>query len=100
LIKKDEKVIHRASFDGKSFIRESFWNINFNQSWAFDWHSIYYEVCNGELKKREEDNSTIRAYTKEEISLFLKLAGFEIKEIIDRPSYAFDTFVVIAKSLK
>ncbi len=98
LIKKEEKIIHRASFDGRTFVRESFWNINFNQSWAFDWQSIYYEDRGGELKMIGEDNSTIRAFTKDEISLFLHLTGFEVKEIRDRQSYAFDTFVVTAQS--
>ncbi|MBI1770620.1 MAG: methyltransferase domain-containing protein [Bacteroidetes bacterium] len=97
-IKKDEKVIHRASFDGRTFVRESFWNINFNQSWSFDWLSIYFEDCDGELKKIGEDKSTIRAFVKEEIALFLNLTGFEVKEIRDRPSYAFDTFVVVAQA--
>ncbi len=99
LIKKDEKIIHRASFDGRTFVRESFWNINLNQSWAFDWRSVYYEDFGGELKRIGEDNSTIRSFTKNEISLFLRITGFEIKEIKDRASYAFDTFVVIAQSI-
>ena len=98
LIKEGEKVIHRASFDGKTFLRESFWSINFDQSWAFDWRSIYYEDREDELKKIGEDNSTIRAFTKDEISLFLNLTGFEVMEIRDCSSYAFDTFVVIAQS--
>ena len=96
-IKKDEKVIHQASFDGRTFIRESFWNINFNQSWTFDWRSVYFEDCKSDLKKIGEDTSTIRAFTKDEIGLFLRLTGFEVMEIQDRPSYAFDTFVVVAR---
>jgi SAM-dependent methyltransferase len=96
-IKEGERIVHRASFDGKTFLRESFWKINFRQSWAFDWRSVYYEDHNGELKMIGEDNSTIRAFTKDEIVLFLQLSGFEAQEMQDRPSYAFDTFVVTAK---
>jgi SAM-dependent methyltransferase len=96
-IKEGEKVVHLASFQGKDFLRESFWKINFQQSWSFDWRSVYYEQTGGELKIIGEDNSTIRAFTKDEIVLFLKLSGFEIKEIRNRPSYAFDTFVITAQ---
>lgn len=96
-IREGEKVIHRASFGGKSFLRESFWKINFQQSWSFDWRSVYYEEQERELKKIGEDNSTIRTFTKDEVVLFLRLAGFEVMEIQDRVSYAFDTFVVTAQ---
>ena len=99
LIKKDEEVIHQASFEGRTFIRESFWNINFHQSWTFDWRSVYYEDHKGELKKIGEDTSTIRAFTKDEMGLLLKMTGFEVVEMQDRPSYAFDTFVVVARKL-
>lgn len=34
------------------------------------------------------------------MSLFLQLTGFEVKEIIPRPSYAFDTIVMIAEKIK
>ena len=98
LIKEGEKITHRASFGGKTFLRESFWSINFNHSLSFDWRSIYYEDENGQLKKIGEDTSTIRAFTKDEITLFLRLSGFELMQIQDRPSYAFDTFVVTAQS--
>lgn len=98
LIKEDKKVNHRAEWEGKKYIRESNWNINFSQSWTFDWQSVYFEQKdNGQLEKIGEDLSTIRSFTKDEMILFLTLAGFEVKEIIDRPSYAFDTFVIAAQ---
>ena len=85
----------------KNYIANSFWSINFSQSWTFDWLSVYYkEDDNGNLIKIGEDNSTIRAFSKDEISLFLQLTGFEVKEIIPRSSYAFDTLVVVAEKIK
>jgi SAM-dependent methyltransferase len=99
-ISKDKKIIHKAGWGNKKFSRESYWSVNLQQSWTFDWHSIYYEEkANGELIKIGEDKSTIRSFTKDEMVLFLRLTGFELKEIIDRPSYAFDTFVVVAKKV-
>ncbi len=96
-INEGEKIIHRASFNDKTFVRESFWEINFSHSWSFDWRSVYYEDQGGELKMIGEDNSTIRAFTQDEIVLFLNLTGFKAIEFRDRPSYAFDTFVAIAQ---
>jgi SAM-dependent methyltransferase len=96
LISRDA-VIHKATAGNKKFLRKSFWAVNLSQSWAFDWLSVFYEEEeDGRLVKIGEDNSTIRAFTKDEIVLFLQLAGFRVKEIFPRQTYAFDTFVVIA----
>jgi hypothetical protein len=84
----------------KNFTGESFWKINFTQSWTFDWLSVFYEEQkDSSLLKIGEDNSTIRAFTKDEIILFLQLAGFRLKEIFPRSSYAFDTFVAVAEKI-
>ena len=99
-IKDGEKVVHKATVNNKKYHRDSFWKVNLAQSWTFDWHSVYYEEVEDSLIKIGEDNSTIRAFCKDDIVLFLQLAGFEIKEIIARPSYAFDTFVVVAEKIK
>jgi SAM-dependent methyltransferase len=91
-------ITHKASFENKKYQRNSIWKINLKEGFAFDWASVYYEENNtGELYKIGEDNSTIRTFTQDEILLFLQLANFTVKEIIDRPSYAFDTFVIVAQ---
>ena len=101
LIDCDKEIVHKAFVNGKQFQRSSIWNINFNQSWTFDWTSIFYsEEKNGSLKKIGEDQSTIRSFSKNEITLFMELAGFNVIEIIDRPSYAFDTFVFVAEKVR
>ena len=95
---KKESILHKAVDGDKKFERESFWSVNLSHSWTFDWRSFFYEELNdGRLIKIGEDNSTIRAFTKDEIILFLQLGGFVIKEIIPRITYAFDTFVVVAE---
>lgn len=99
-IKNGERITHSAVFNNKKYRRESYWSLNFSQSWAFDWASVYYEEKEGgSIEKLGEDNSVIRAFCKDQIILFLELAGFAIKEIIERPSYAFDTFVMVAQKL-
>ncbi len=98
LIRPEKKIVHTADFNNKKYRRESFWAANHQQSGMFDWASFYYEVdTGGQLLKIGEDHSTLRASYKKEIILLLEATGFGVKEIIDRPSYAFDTFVILAE---
>jgi predicted TPR repeat methyltransferase len=100
-INEHKKITHSAAFNGKQYERESFWKVNLLHSWSFDWDAVYFEKKeNGERVKIGEDRSTIRTFTKGDILLFLKLCAFEVKEIIPRATYAFDTFVVVAEKLK
>ena len=93
-----DAVIHKAAAGNKKFHRESFWTVNLAHSWTFNWLSVFYEEGeDGSLVKIGQDDSTIRAFTKDEIILFLQLAGFNIKEIFPRAAYAFDTFLVVAE---
>jgi SAM-dependent methyltransferase len=93
-----KKVEHRASFNHKHYQRDSIWKVNIDNGFCFDWASFYYEKkAQEELIEIGKDNSTIRAFTKDEIVLFLTITGFKVLEIIERPSYAFDTFVIVAQ---
>lgn len=97
-IEKGRSVIHHAVVGGKRYERQSFWKINSVQPGAFDWESIFYEEqADGSLTKIGEDQSTIRAFKKNEMENFLEDAGFKVDEIIPRPSYAFETFVIVAR---
>lgn len=97
-IDPDKKIIHKANFKNKKYHRDSYWSVNKTQSGAFNWTSVYFEEnATGGLMKIGEDNSTVRAFNKDEMINFLQHTGFQIKEIIERPSYAFDTFVIVAE---
>lgn len=98
IIKNGKKIIHKAEFEGRKFQRESHWSVNASQNWAFNWDSVYFEEeANGRLKKIVEDNSTVRCFTKDDLCLFLELCNFTVMEIEERPSYTFDTFVIVAQ---
>ncbi len=98
IIKNGKKIIHKAEFEGRKFHRESHWSVNGSQSWAFNWNSAYFEEeANVGLKKIVEDNSVVRCFTKDDLCLFLELCNFTVLDIEDRPSYAFDTFVIVAQ---
>ncbi len=97
-IDSTKKVVHRASFKDKFYQRDSIWKVNLANGFCFDWASIFYEkTMQNELINIGEDNSMLRTFTIDEIGLFLSLTGFRMLEIIERPSYAFDTFVIIAQ---
>jgi SAM-dependent methyltransferase len=97
-IKNGKRIIHKAEFEERKFQRESYWSVNGDESWTFNWESVYFEEDKkGGLKKIAEDNSTVRCFTKDDLCLFLELCNFSVKEIEDRPSYAFDTFVIVAQ---
>jgi hypothetical protein len=84
----------------RKFHRESLWSVNPVQDGLFDWQSVFYEETkNNNLEKIGEDNSVLRSFTSGEIDQFLKLNGFSVKEIIERPSYAFDTLVATAQKI-
>jgi SAM-dependent methyltransferase len=98
LIDPQKTITHTADFENKKYQRNSIWSTNFKEGFTFDWASVYYQKHeDGELNKIGEDHSSIRAFTKDEIILFLQLSNFTVIEIINRPSYAFDTFVMIAE---
>ncbi len=99
-IKNGEEIIHEASHKNKSYQRKSLWTVNLQDGFTFNWASTYYEMTeNGQLKELGQDNSVIRSFTKDEFFIFLSLAGFEIKEVIARDSYAFDTLVIVAQKI-
>ena len=98
LIRGSKKIHHTAEFNNRKFWRDSIWTVNNNHKHSFDWHSVFFEEkVNGQLQKLGEDFSVLRTFNKKEIIVFLNYNGFEVNEIIDRPSYAFDTFVIVAE---
>lgn len=99
-IKDGEEIIHRATYENKNYQRKSIWTVNLQLGLTFNWLSYYYEVTeNGSLIELGKDDSVIRTFTKEELFIFLTLAGFEVLHCVPRPSYAFDTFVITAKKI-
>lgn len=97
-IRNGKTVVHEAIVKNKKYKRESFWNRNSSQNGVFDWQSVFYELqTDDSLIKIGEDNSTIRTFYENEVVGFLQRRGFHVKEIIPRPSYAFDTLVIVAE---
>lgn len=98
---KNKNIIHEATIDGKKYRRIGNWvPTPKTENFMLDWSANYYEIINNEEKLISEDFSTVRVFTLNEIQLFLFQNGFEIIQTIDRKTYAYDTFVIVAKKIQ
>lgn len=96
-IKENETIIHEASYEGINYIRESQWETTPFENFMLNWNAKYYQVADNDKEILSEDFSTVRVFTRNEIELFLYLYNFEILEVIDRKTYAYDTYVFVTK---
>lgn len=55
---------------------------NLETGWTYDWYAKYMIEEEGKTTEYD-DSTTLRAFTNDEILLFLKLSGFMAKEIIN-----------------
>lgn len=61
---------------GTRFVRRSETFANFKHGWTWNWNAVYV-VDNGKTKRTTfYDRSVLRAFTRDELRLFLTLAGF------------------------
>jgi SAM-dependent methyltransferase len=65
---------------------------NLETGWTYDWFAKYIIEEDGKVTEYD-DLTTLRAFTKDEVLLFLKLTGFNVKELIEEPK----TITVIAE---
>lgn len=96
-IKQNETITHKAIFEGTTYIRESHWETTPMENFILEWSAQYYKITNSEKEILLDDFSTVRVFTLNEMELFLYLNNFEIIKTIDRKTYAFDTYVIMAR---
>jgi SAM-dependent methyltransferase len=96
-IKENQTILHEATYEGIKYIRESHWETNPMENFMLEWSAQYYTIVNDQKEIISDDFSTVRVFTLNEIELFLYLNNFEIIRTIDRKTYAYDTYVIIAK---
>ena len=68
--------------NNKKIQRTSKLKKNLESGWTYDWQAKYLIEQNG-LVSEFDDLTTLRAFTKDEILLFLKLSNFKITDIIE-----------------
>ncbi|MFM2369024.1 MAG: hypothetical protein RL619_1324 [Bacteroidota bacterium] len=95
--KENQVIIHEAAYEGIKYYRNSIWKTTLSDNFMLEWSAQYYTFENGEKEIIADDFSTLRVFTLNEIQLFLYLNGFEIIKTIDRKTYAYDTYVIVAR---
>jgi SAM-dependent methyltransferase len=95
--KENQVIIHKAEYDGILYYRNSNWKTTSSENFMLEWTSQYYTLKNDEKEIIADDFSTLRVFTLNEIQLFLYLNDFEIIKTIDRKTYAYDTYVIVAR---
>ncbi len=99
-IKENKNIIHHAVYQGIDYYRNSNWQTTTAENFMLEWTAQYYTKTKETKETKEilyDDFSTVRVFTLNEIELFLFLNGFEIRKTIDRKTYAYDTYVIVAK---
>ncbi len=97
----DEQVdILTVRYEINEYQRISKSRRNLGSGWTWDWESEYFKKdTDGTYQKIGEDFSTLRAFLKDELALFLNLRGFELVEVLPKKSYAWDDNFFIAKKV-
>lgn len=80
--------------NGRKIRRISHLEKNIATGWTYDWSAKYIIGQDNELCEYD-DIATLRAFTRDEISLFMKLTNFNPGEIIDEGK----AFTIVAKKL-
>lgn len=98
---KNKDIKHEAKVNDKLYFRIGNWvPTPKSENFMLDWSAKYYEVKDNKRTLLSEDFSTARVFTLNEIQLFLYQNNFEIIKTIDRSTYAYDTFVIVAKKIQ
>jgi SAM-dependent methyltransferase len=99
-IKENQLITHEAAFEGIQYLRESQWETTPLENFLLDWRVKYCRITDDNQKEiLLDDFSTVRVFTLNEIQLFLYLNKFEIIKLIDRKTYAYDTYVIMARKI-
>lgn len=69
------------------------------ENFMLDWTAKYYITNDTENELIATDYSTVRVFTLNEIQLFLYLNNFEILKTIDKKTYAYNNYVIVAKKI-
>ena len=97
-VKRHPKVIHEALVDNTLFFRETYWKASTPISRKMiEWDSKYYKFNKRKNELIGEDKTVFKVFSRSEVKRFLNESGYNLIEVLDRKTYAFETFVVIAK---
>lgn len=95
--KENPVIVHEAYYQGINYYRSSNWKTTSSENFMLEWAAQYYTINDEGKAIIADDFSTVRIFTLNEIQLFLYLHGYEIIQTIDRKTYAYDTYVIVAR---
>lgn len=78
--------------NNKTIRRKSHLEKNLTTGWTYDWFAKYTIEQDNNITSYD-DISSLRAFTRDEILLFMKMTGFDIEQIIDEGK----AFTIVAK---
>jgi SAM-dependent methyltransferase len=93
-IEEGKIILHEVDTTHGKIKRESQYALSIAHNWCWVWTSKFYR----DNTPIGEDVAELRAFTPDEMELFLNLAGFTVEAVLSRPVYAFETKVVIARA--
>ncbi len=96
-IGKGKTVVHKATCNNVEYVRKSQWKLNLEFGMDFKWDALYFRKNKEALIKIGEDVSVVRTFSLNEIEIFLAINGFTMIDCIERETYAFPTYVIVAK---
>lgn len=96
-VNEGEIIPHEVVIDNARYKRESIFKKSIDTSWKWIWKSTFMKEENGHYQEIDADEAELRAFTRDELEIFLTLSGFAIQQVIDRKVYAFDTKVIVAR---
>lgn len=95
--KENPVIVHEAYYQGINYYRSSNWKTTSSENFMLEWAAQYYTINDEGKAIIADDFSTVRIFTLNEIQLFLYLHGYEIIQTIDRKTYAYYTYVIVAR---
>jgi trans-aconitate methyltransferase len=100
MVTNKKQITHEAIYKETTYVRKSDWKLHLANGIDFLWDAVYYKQEKEKFIEIGQDHSNIRTFTVNEIEIFLFINGFKIREIIDRPSYFFPTYVFVAEKIQ
>ena len=92
---KVENSTLETTFGQNAYKRTSVCKPNLTTGWTWDWISTYFQKKNNNYVEIGNDFATLRAFTKDEMTLFLTMSGFKLLDIVDKETYTWqDAFYV------
>jgi SAM-dependent methyltransferase len=96
-VDQNPMVIHNSIVGGEKFRRVTNWYVENYVEHLINWKANYYKLENATEIPLGDDSVIFKAFNRKDIIRLLEKAKYNILNIEDRPSYAFDTFVVHAQ---